>query len=347
MKKLVLSVMVVVAVACFAYRSGGQGTQYAPLEVFTNGPGRISPLYAGQLLEVWQTYRMAATPEPGAAFYNWEYVDVFIRTTRLTNDSGGVITNVQRTVTSKNQFFLSPELIFTTRPVFVTVHSDQLTTTSAYGWRANFGPVREPVEPDVYRTMAGAVAQEYGDGVPSRSRLVPISATLAFDFSTTPPSLTAEIPNAVLEGGAPFALTVRSYYGYRLSNGAYRFSGDYLRDIYPTGSQYGFDWEFSAPTNGSVVWNGTAGWSGGHIWNLSVSNLTLVPQARLTISRAGPTAFQVSWRTNFSDYVLEDASTFPAGGWSLVTNAPAAADNRYSVTMDMNAGQRFYRLRKL
>jgi hypothetical protein len=346
MKKFVIHALVMVTVACFAHRSGGQGMQYAPLELFTNGPGRITPLHAGQMLEVWQTYNMAATPDPGAAFYNWEYVDVFIRTTRVTNDSGGVITNVQTTVTSKNQFFISPELIFTARPVFVAVHSDQLTTTSAYGWRANFGPVRESVEPEVYQTMPGTVAQEYGDAVPRRSRVVPISATLTFDFSATPPSLTAEIPNAVLEGGAPFSLTVRSYYGYRLSNGAYRFSGDYLRDIYPTGSQYVFDWEFTAPTNGSLVWNGSADWGGGHIWNLSVSNLTLVPQARLNISRAGAAAFQASWRTNFSDYVLEYASTFPADGWSIVTNAPAAAGNYYSVTLDMDAPQRFYRLRK-
>lgn len=347
MKKFVVNVMVVVTVAFFAHRSGGQGTPYVPLEVFTNGLGGISPLEAGQMLEVWQTYNMMATPAPGAAFYHWEYVDVFIRTTRVTNDSGGVITNVQKTVTSKNQFFISPELIFTARPVFVTVHSDQLTTTSAYGWRANFGPVREPVEADVYRTMPEAVAQEYGDSVRSRSRVVPISATFTFDFSTTPPSLTAQIPNAVLEGGTPFALTVRSYYGYRLSDGGYRFLGDYLRDMYPTGSQYVFDWKFSAPTNGRVVWDGSADWGGGHIWNLSVSNLTLVPQARLTFLWSGTTAFQVSWRTNFSDYVLEDASTIPAGGWSIVTNTPAATGNRYSVTLDMDAPQRFYRLRKL
>ena len=136
MKKFVVNLMLVVTVALFVYRSGGQ----TPLEVFTNGPGRVSPLYAGQMLEVWQTYTMVATPESGAAFYSWEYVDVFIQTTRSTNSAGGVVTNVYKAVTSKNQFFTDSELIFTARPVFVTVHNDQLTTTSAYGWRANFGP---------------------------------------------------------------------------------------------------------------------------------------------------------------------------------------------------------------
>lgn len=345
MKKLVVNIMVVLTVACFAYRSGGQGSQYAPLEVFTNGPGRIAPLYAGQMLEVWQTYNMVATPDPGAAFYNWEYVDIFIQTTRIPDGDGGVVTNVQKAVTSKYQFFSDAELIFTARPVVVTVHNDQLTTTSAYGWRANFGLAREPVEPDVYRTMPGAVVDEDGDWLPSGSRTLPITATLAFDFSTTPPSLTAEIPNAVLEGGAPFPLTVRSSYGYRLSNGTYRFSGDYLRDLSPAGSPYAFGWDFSTLADGTMVWNGSAGWTGGHIWTLSVSNLTLEPQAQLSIRWTGTTAVNVSWRTNFSAYVLECASS-PAAAWSSVTNTPTATANRYSVTLDKGASQQFYRLRK-
>jgi hypothetical protein len=188
-----------------------------------------------------------------------------IQTTRITNGGGGVVTNVQKAVTSKNQFFTDSELIFTARPIFVTVHNDQLTTTSAYGWRANFGPARDPVEPDVYRTMPGAVVDEGGTG----NRIVPISATLTFDFSTMPPSLTAVMPNAVIEGRAPSPLTVRSYYAYQRTNGTYRFSGDYLRELYPAGSQYGFDWDFSTLADGPVVWNGTAYWSGGHIWSLS------------------------------------------------------------------------------
>ncbi len=345
MKKFVISIMVVLVVACFAHRSGGQEAQYAPLEVFTSGPGRISPLYAGQMLEVWQTYNMMATPDPGAAFCNWEYVDVFIQTTRTTDGAGGVATNVQKAVTSKHQFFRDSELIFTARPVVVSVHNDQLTTTSAYGWRANFGPARAPVEPDVYRTMPGAVMAEGGDWLPTGSRTLPITATLAFDFSTTPPSLTAEIPNAVLEGGAPFPLTVRSDYGYSLSNGTYRFSGDYLRDLSPAGSQYGFGWDFSTLADGTMVWNGSVGWMGGHIWTLSVSNLTLEPQAQLSITRTGMTTVNVSWRTNFSDYVLECAAT-PATGWRIVTNTPTATANRYSVTLDQDASQQFYRLRR-
>jgi hypothetical protein len=346
MRSFAVIIMVVVATVHFAHRSCGQVVPYAPLQVFTNGPGRISPYHAGQMLAAWETYSMVAIPDPGFAFISWEWVDVFIKTTRTTNNTGGISTNIEKTVTSKQQFFTTPELNFVVRPVFENVHSEELSTSSMYGWRANFGPVREPVEPDVYRTIPGATAEESGDGVPNGRRIVPWSATLTFDFGATPPSLTAVIPNAVLEWREPFPLTARSYYGYQLTNGTYRFSGDYLQDIYPTGSQYGFDWEFSSPTNGGVVWDGTAAWMGGHIWCLSVSNLTLLPQAQLRVTPVGMAAVQFSWRTNFSDHVLENAPSFSATDWSIVTDAVTTTGNRNSVTVGTDASQRFYRLRK-
>lgn len=342
----VVIVMLVVATEYLAQRANGQSAAHAPLEVFISGPGRISPLHAGQMLEVWETYSMVALPDPGFAFHNWERVDVFSRTIRSTNSTGGISTNVEKTVTSKQQFFTAPELRFIVHPVIETVHSDALSTASAYGWRANFGPVREHVEPDVYRTIAGATAEESGDRLPNETRIVPWSATLMFDFGATPPSLTALLPNAVLEGDEPFPLTVRSHYGDQLTNGTFRFSGDYLQDLYPTGSQYGFNWEFSTTGDGRLVWNGTAVWEGGHLWQLSVSNLTLVPQAQLGITPVGTSAIQASWRTNFTDHVLEYASSLPAAGWSTVTDAVTTNANRLSVTLQMDASQRFYRLRQ-
>ena len=44
--------------------------------------------------------------------------------------------------------------------------------------------------------------------------------------------------------------------------------------------------------------------------------------------------------------VLEFAASLPAAGWSTVTNAVATIGNRLSVTLDTDAAQRFYRLRK-
>ena len=207
-------------------------------------------------------------------------------------------------------------------------------------------PACAALESGVYQTVPGATVEERGDRVPNRSRVVPLFATLTLDLSATEPSLTAVITNAVLEGGDPFALTARSSSGARLMDGTYWFTGDYLRDIYPSGTQYLFDWRFSTSTNGAVVWNGITDWAGGHLWYVTISNLTLVPAAWLNISRVGSASVQLAWATNFADHVLEFATSQPAAGWSTVTNATTTIGDRLSVTLDTDAAQRFYRLRK-
>jgi hypothetical protein len=208
------------------------------------------------------------------------------------------------------------------------------------------GSVLAVVESGVYEVVPGATVQERGDRVPNGIRIVPWSATLKFDLSSVPPSLTAFIPNAVLEGGSPFPLTVRSAQGYQLSNGVYSFSGDYLRDIYPSGTQYLFNWNFSPSTNGQVLWNGYVTWAGGHLWDITLSNIALVPQPWLTISRAGSLAVQLTWSTNFSKHGLEYATSWPAVAWNSVTNPVSNAGGRLSVTVEKEVASRFYRLRR-
>jgi hypothetical protein len=198
----------------------------------------------------------------------------------------------------------------------------------------------------VYQASPGATVEERGDRVPDGSRVVPISATLTFDLSAGPPSLTAVIPNAVLEGGDPFALTVRSSSGVQLPGGTYRFTGDYLQDIYPSGTQYLFEWEFSTSAAGEIAWNGYTYWAGGHIWLVTISNIALLPAAWLNISRVGSASAQITWATNFAGHVFEYTTGLPATGWSTVTNAVTTNGNRLAVTVDIDASQRFYRLRK-
>jgi hypothetical protein len=198
-----------------------------------------------------------------------------------------------------------------------------------------------------YQTLPGATVREWGDRVPNRSRVVPWFATFIFDLSAGQASLTAVITNAVLEGGEPFCLTARSSSGYQLVDGSYEFLGDYLRDIYPSGTQYLFDWTFSASTNGEALWNGTTGWAGGHLWYVTISNLTLVPVPWLKVSRVSPAAVQIAWATNFADHTLEFTTSLPAvASWSSVTNAVTNSGDRVSVTLDADASHRFYRLRK-
>jgi hypothetical protein len=207
-------------------------------------------------------------------------------------------------------------------------------------------PACAALESGVYQTPLGATVEERGDRVPNGRRVVPLFATLTFDLSSTEPSLTAVITNAVLEGGDPFSLTVRSSFGAQLMDGTYYFRGDYLQDIYPSGTQYGFDWRFSMSTNGGIVWNGTTAWLGGHAWYVTISNITLVAQARLSISPVSAASVQITWATNFADHVLEYATSLPAAGWSTVTNAVTTIGDRLSVTVDTGATTRFFRLRK-
>lgn len=155
------------------------------------------------------------------------------------------------------------------------------------------------------------------------------------------------MPNAVLEGGNPFALTVRSETGAQLTDGTYWFRGDYLQELYPSGTQYGFDWRFSTSTNGAIVWNGGTAWWGGHIWEVTISNVTLVPAARLSISRVGTDSVQITWATNFTNHVLEHTTNLFTSGWETVTNTVATIGDRFSVTVAASEVRQFYRLREL
>ena len=203
------------------------------------------------------------------------------------------------------------------------------------------------MESGFYQTVPGATAEETGDRVPNGSRVVPFFTTLTLDLTGPQMSLTAVITNAVLEGGAPFPLTVHSSAGSQLTDGTYRFTGDYLRDISPSGTQYLFDWNLSTSTNGEIVWNGLASWTGGHIWYVTISNVVLVAAAGLNISQAGTASVQITWSTNFADHVLEYAAGLPALRWSTVTNVVSNVGDHRSVTLDTGVSQRFYRLRKL
>jgi hypothetical protein len=207
-------------------------------------------------------------------------------------------------------------------------------------------PAQAQLHSGHYQTLPGTTVTEYGERVPHGSRVVPFSATLTLDLAPAQRSLYAVIPNAVLEGGAPFALTVHSSAGSQLPDGSYRFGGDYLRDLYPNGTQYLFDWRFSARTNGEVVWNGTTYWAGGHIWYVTLTNLTLAPAPWLDIGRADPAGIQIMWATNFGDYILESADGLAAPNWNVVTNAVTNTGHHFSVTLDTSAANSFYRLRR-
>jgi hypothetical protein len=132
--------------------------------------------------------------------------------------------------------------------------------------------------PGPYQTVPGSMVEEIGDhltngtpymGSPTiRHRFVPMTATLTFDFSGLSPTVTAVIHDAVFEGGPPFEATVS---GVGVGN-PLRFTGSYIGPP----EYYGFNWQFTPQADGSVLWNGSMGFAGGHLWQINVSDVMLV-----------------------------------------------------------------------
>lgn len=192
------------------------------------------------------------------------------------------------------------------------------------------------VQSGTYQTLPGATAIEFGEW--KTNRVVPVLATLTLDLEANPPSLTATMPTAVFEPHDLTNHTVRSSSGVVLPDGAYRFSGPFV-----PGTQYLFDWRFSPSTNGTLVWNGTTAWVGGHIWQVSISNVTIVPVPYLTISRAGPDSVRLWWSGHFPNYSLESAPD-PSGAWMPVKNSVTSSGTGYAVTIRTESDTGFFRL---
>ncbi len=196
----------------------------------------------------------------------------------------------------------------------------------------------------VYRTMPGATVEERGDRISAGVRVVPISATFHLDPTATTPEMTGLISNAVLEGGSPFELSVRSVSGVPLPGGSVRFTGDYLPAM---DSGYFFDWTFTPSTNGELIWSGSSLWAGGHLWQIDISNLTLVPLPLLKISPVAGNAVEISWSSHFADHVLEQATHLIPTDWSTVTNAVVTRGDQLLIRRERGESSRqYFRLRK-
>jgi hypothetical protein len=204
---------------------------------------------------------------------------------------------------------------------------------------------RAALSSGAYRTVPGTTVVERGDRVPGGIRTVPFDALLNLEMTTNAPRLKSVIYDAVLEGGAPFQLTILSSSYYKITNDVHRFDGDYLRQLYPSGTQYLFDWQLSPSTNGALLLNGNIGWAGGHLWVVTLSNIVVQPVPWLSLARNGPSRVQISWNTDFADYLLEASPQVPTPQWSTVTNTPVFG-NEVSVTVGVTDQNQFYRLRK-
>jgi hypothetical protein len=139
--------IVALTAACFALQSYAQGVSYAPLYLFTNGDGSISPLQDGQSLEVGQSYEMEAVPDSGFVFSSWQPVNVFaITQTNYDGFGNPILPPITSVVPSTvPQYTYQPVLDFTMQPLMLVTPADSNPNiTESFGWQANFVPIPEP-----------------------------------------------------------------------------------------------------------------------------------------------------------------------------------------------------------
>ena len=137
----VLFVTAISAVAVFSEcQSCAQST--APLHLFVNGSGSISPFIDGQMLNIGQNYEMTAIPDAGSVFSSWQPVNVFTFTNITINPDGSTNPPTISVVPSLVPAYTNQaSLDFTMQPVTVLTSTPSLTITESTGWQANFASV--------------------------------------------------------------------------------------------------------------------------------------------------------------------------------------------------------------
>lgn len=122
---------------------------FAPVDVFTNGPGRIyifergRSVADGQMLPVGSRIRLIAVPDPGYEFVSWYPVNVFSFTEVTLGADGNPATTNYSVVASPvprpvNHHILDREVLPLT--VLYDVPGVRVITQSL-GWQANFEPI--------------------------------------------------------------------------------------------------------------------------------------------------------------------------------------------------------------
>jgi hypothetical protein len=121
----------------------GQAQQTcAPLFVFTNGSGSITPLQNGQLLQVGQSYGMTAIPNSGYVFNSWQPIDISIATLFAEEADGNLVAVATNVIPlPQPQYYTQPALDFVMQPQVTILSNSLVTIIDTTGWQANFEPV--------------------------------------------------------------------------------------------------------------------------------------------------------------------------------------------------------------
>ena len=123
-------------------------TTNAPLSLFINGGGSVSPLTNGESLVVGQNYNMVAIPAAGFAFSSWQPGTVFTFTEITLDQNGNPNPPVVSVVFSPVPIFTNEaSLDFVMQPVVVIYDVPGVSTvTRGSGWQANFVPILLNIE---------------------------------------------------------------------------------------------------------------------------------------------------------------------------------------------------------
>lgn len=146
MKKVFLLLAVVLAFQRLHAQSA-DNESFAPLLLYTNGPGKIVPFDGGEMLEAGQKYVITAVPDAHFEFSSWQPVNVFIITQTNFDAYGNPILPPDQSIVPSvvPTYIYRADLQFTMQDaVLITPDGANPNIVQAFGWQANFVPRNHP-----------------------------------------------------------------------------------------------------------------------------------------------------------------------------------------------------------
>lgn len=127
------------------------GVSFAPLYVFTNGPGKIyiypfmrlhPDFQNGQMVPVNAPFVLTAIRAQGYEFAGWSPVDVFTTSELFTNADGSVSVITQVLPEAGPPIRHGPVLDARVTSWTNVVQTPLVTISTGRGWQANFAPIQ-------------------------------------------------------------------------------------------------------------------------------------------------------------------------------------------------------------
>lgn len=139
--KKALVILVVMLAARWLPAQGTTAASCAPLLVYTNGAGGISPYQCGQMLQTGQVYSISAIPNQGARFHYWRQVNVTVEVKTIIYPSDAIVSSTNTVISPTAIRNREATMKINMQAPSVQVREDNpgtTTTTRSLGWEANF-----------------------------------------------------------------------------------------------------------------------------------------------------------------------------------------------------------------